>query len=165
MKRLIVLAVASFVAVHLSAVVFAQAKPDFSGTWKLDQAKSKIPGTNGRGGAGTNATAPGYTITIRQTPTSLTIESTRNGTPVAATYKLDGSESTNPTGHARLMRSKSRWEGPKLVTDSTQKGPHGEIRKMSEVRSLEGKTLIVEVTRATGKGNQTSRLVFNKVSS
>ena len=62
-------------------VAQAQAKPDFSGTWTLDTAKSD-PAPQGRGGGG-GGRGPAGPVTIKQTATEITIGMN--------TYKLDGS--------------------------------------------------------------------------
>src|SRR2546427_927612 len=87
MKR--VLLTALIAAVVLPFHVRAQAKPDFSGTWTLDTAKSD-PAPQGRGGGG--GAGP---VTIKQTGAELAVTSEGRQGPQTMTYKLDGSESSN----------------------------------------------------------------------
>ena len=79
-------------------VAFAQAKPDFSGTWTLDQSKSDVGGAAGAGPRGRQAEAiAAAKIVITQTPESLVIEQhVGQGGVHTLTYRLDGSDSTNP---------------------------------------------------------------------
>ena len=52
MKRAIIVAVALAAFVALPAVGWAQAKPDFSGSWTMDATKSDPAPARGGGGAG-----------------------------------------------------------------------------------------------------------------
>ncbi|HMF62204.1 MAG TPA: hypothetical protein VK595_17610, partial [Vicinamibacterales bacterium] len=86
----------------VAAVAFAQAKPDFSGTWTLDNEASGMaappaggaPGGGG-GGGGRGGGALGNGGTVKQTADALTIERTMGENKVVMTYKLDGTESKN----------------------------------------------------------------------
>ena len=60
-------------------VAFAQAKPDFSGAWTLDQATSDVGAAAGAGPRGRLAEAiAAAKIVITQTPESLVIEQHRS---------------------------------------------------------------------------------------
>jgi hypothetical protein len=165
MKRIIVLAAA--LALALPALTFAQAKPDFSGTWKLDMTKSELPQRGGGGGGGGGG-APGGggggrgmgggEITVKQTATEIVISQTMGDNTVARTYKLDGSEVTNPGGRGGEIKTKSKWDGAKLVTEWTQAGQQGEAQ-MKEELSMEGGNLV----RATSRNSQPfTKLVYTK---
>ena len=93
------------VAVFLAATFLqphshAQARVDFSGTWKMDRARSTSP-----------AFGP-VTEVISQSSAELKIETTKEGESNEVTYKLDGSEVKTPR-----WTSKAHWEGPALVTE------------------------------------------------
>jgi hypothetical protein len=159
MKRL--LFAATMAAVILPFAAHAQGKPDFSGTWTLDTAKSD-PAPQGRGGGGGGAA----TLTIKQTGTELAIQSEGRQGPQTMTYKLDGSESKNEQmgrGGAQTLVSKAKWEGSSLVIDTTR-----EIQGMSitthEVRKLDngGKEMQVESTTQTPNGEQKRKVVYTK---
>jgi hypothetical protein len=107
----------------VAAMAFAQAKPDFSGTWALDPEGSGMAGTagggapggappagtppagtppqagapaaGGAGGRGGGGGALGNGGTIKQTADTLTIERQMGDNKVTLTYKLDGTESKN----------------------------------------------------------------------
>src|SRR5687768_3038049 len=87
--------------------VAGQAKPDFSGTWTLDAARSETPpGRGGRGG-GRGAAGP---VTIKQSAAEITIG--------MLTYKLDGSESVNQVqgrGGMQDVKSRAKFDGANLV--------------------------------------------------
>src|SRR5438105_3385444 len=100
---------AAVLGVVLSPSARAQSKPDFTGTWKLDFAKSD-PAPAGRG------VVAGGSLTIKQVGDDMLI--VREGTqgPQTLTYKLDGSESTNAVagrgGAIADTKSKAKWDGP-----------------------------------------------------
>lgn len=159
MKRLIL--AATMAAVILPFAAHAQGKPDFSGTWTLDTAKSD-PAPQGRGGGGGGAA----TLTIKQTATELSIQSEGRQGPQTMTYKLDGSDSKNEQmgrGGATTIVSKAKWDGSSLVIDTTR-----EIQGMSitthEVRKLDngGKEMHVESTTQTPNGEQKRKVVYTK---
>ena len=95
----------------------AQGGSDFSGTWKMDPARSE---------SAHQAVPIGpVTLIINQTATELRIETRRSqpgGTAIQSeilTYKLDGTESTiaAQTG-APPVKTKAHWNGDKLVTET-----------------------------------------------
>jgi hypothetical protein len=82
------------------------------------------------------------------------------------TYYLDGRESTN-TAQRGEMKSTSRWDGDKLVTDgsATMETPNGpRTITTSEVRSLskDGKTMTVSTTTESPMGTRTRKTVFER---
>ncbi len=150
-----------------AVAVFAQKSPDFSGTWTLDPSKSEMPQMGGGMGGGRAGGGMGeMTVTIKQTADSVTIDQKMGEMSRTITYKLDGSESVNPGMRGGEVKSTSKWDGDKLLTESTQtmSGPNGEMTiKSKEIRSLAADgTMIVETTRETPRGTQTSKLVFKK---
>ena len=125
MRRKMVLVIVTALALALPAVARAQSKPDFSGSWTLDQSKSDPPPMRGGGGGGGGGREGrgrggfgGGAQTIRQSGNELSITSEGRGGPQTMTYKLDGSESTNKVmgrGGEMDAKSKARWDGSKLV--------------------------------------------------
>lgn len=153
---------AAFVTAFAVAV-FAQKPPDFSGTWTLDASKSEMPQMGG--GMGGRSMGE-MTVTIRQTADALTMDQKMGEMSRTTTYKLDGTQSTNQGMRGGEVKSTSKWDGDKLVTESTQtvNGPNGEMTiKAREVRSLAADgTMVTETTRETPRGTSTSKLVFKK---
>jgi hypothetical protein len=143
------------VALAVPSLAMAQA-PNFSGKWIQDMEKSDPP-MGGRGPAGPQ------NLTITQTATEFTIErETPNGVQKTV-YKLDGSESTNAGGRGGEVKSKSAWEGSKLVTKYSR--TMGEVTvDVTETRSLEadGTLTVVAVTKGGPQGDMTRKMVFKK---
>jgi len=159
MKRVLLLAATMAVILPFAARPQAQAKPDFSGTWTLDAAKSDPP-PQGRGGGGAG------TMTIKQSATELSVQTEGRQGPQTMTYKLDGSESKNEQmgrGGAQTIVSKAKWDGSSLVIDTTR-----DIQGMSitthEVRKLDngGKEMKIESTTQTPQGEIKRNVVYTK---
>ena len=93
--------------------------PDFSGSWKMDPARSEsahqdVPLT------GTS------TLVITQAPASITIEATRaeDNRPTAfhelLTFQLDGSETPSTGAGGATVTGKAHWEGNQLVAETVR---------------------------------------------
>src|SRR5262245_56550610 len=122
------IAVAMLAALVIPFPVAGQAKPDFSGTWTLDAARSETPpGRGGRGGGGRGAAGP---VTVKQSAAEITIG--------MQTYKLDGSESVNQVqgrGGMQEVKSRAKFDGANLVIESTRDFGGASVTT-KEVRSL-----------------------------
>jgi len=158
MKRVLLTALVAAMVIPFPAR--AQGKPDFSGTWTLDTAKSDPP-PQGRGGGG-----GGATLTIKQTGTELAVTSEGRQGPQTMTYKLDGSPSSNEVmgrGGAQTVKSTAKWEGATLAIETTR-----DIQGMSittkEVRSLsaDGKVMTIESATQTPQGEMKRKVVYTK---
>ena len=153
-RILTVAAVLTSFALH-SAV--GQAKPNFSGTWKLNTEKSDPMGGGGGGGGGGGMTMGALTIT--QTETELVTEQSFGEQVRKSTYFLDGRESTNPGMRGGESKSKARWEGNALVIETTSvMGDNTVTTKSVRTLSDDGKTLTVVTTR----GETTRKTVYDK---
>jgi len=141
-------------AILAAATVTWAQKPDFSGTWTLDQAGAQAGGRGG--GALGNGPA-----TVRQTADALTIERTMGDAQVTLTYKLDGTDSRNmmtfPGGQQADSLSTARWDGPKL-TIVTKQEVGGQVTESTQVWTVEGNTLTVETTNSRG----TQKRIYKK---
>ena len=141
--------------VALPAMAIAQT-PNFSGKWIQDMEKSD-PAMGGRGPAGPQ------NLTITQTATEITFErETPNGV-MKTVYKLDGSESVNAMGRGGEVKSKSAWEGGKLVTKYSRTMGETTV-EVTETRSLEADGTLTVVTAMKGgpQGDTTRKMVFKK---
>lgn len=115
-------------AVVLSASLYAQAKPNFSGKWVVDAEKTAAampagaPGGARGGGRGGGGTGP---MTITMDAAVIKIETTGgDGTVTARSYKLDGSESKNPGRGGGEQVSTAKIDGAKVaITTQGQNGP------------------------------------------
>jgi hypothetical protein len=150
----------------VAAVAFAQAKPDFSGTWTLDPEASGMAapggapggapaGTGGGGGRGGGGGALGAgPTTVKQTADTLTIERTMGENKVVTTYKLDGTESKNTMpgrggGAPTEAVSVAKFDGGKL-TITTKRDMGGQMVETTETWSVAGSVLTIESTGGRG---------------
>jgi hypothetical protein len=156
MKRVAVLALAAATVIPFTAR--AQSKPDFSGTWTMDAAKSD-PAPQGRGGGG------GGSRTIKQSATELSVTTEGRGGPQTMVYKLDGSASTNKVmgrGGEQEVKSMAKWDGSSLVIETTRDF-QGTAFKTTDVYKMDGATMVVESTTPSMQGGETKRkTVWNK---
>lgn len=160
----------------VASMAFAQARPDFSGTWTLDPEASGMPAPAGGapggpggpgggggmgGGRGMGAGALGNGATVKQTGDTLTIERTVGENKVVTTYKLDGTESKNTMmgrgGQAMESVSTAKFDGPKL-TIVTKMDMGGQPVETTSVWTVSGSTLTVESTNARG----TQKRIYKK---
>ena len=149
--------------VAVAAVAFAQ-KPDFSGTWTLDEAASGAtapPAGGGGGGGGRGGGALGNgPATVKQTADTLTIERTMGENKVVLTYKLDGTESKNTMqGRGGPVESVSvaKFDGGTLTITTKQDMGNGPMES-TQKWTLAGGALTVESTNARG----TQKRVYKK---
>ena len=140
-------------------------RPDFSGTWKLDKEKSDVGAEerNGRFRGGMFDS-----LVIEHKDPELIIKRKMNlpsgeERTTQSKYTTDGKDNTNEGFRGMTSKSKTHWEGDKLVTESTRETPRGTI-ETKEVRSLsaDGKTMTVESTTKGGPREGTRKLVYNK---
>ncbi len=159
------------IAVVAATIALAQAKPDFSGTWTLDLDKSET-GAPPAGGPGGDRPGRGQGLPldakflVKQTASELSIDQQVGGNSTVTTFKLDGSESVNTGMRGGQVKSKTRWDGNRLIVESTQtmNTPDGERSlDTKEIRWLapDG-TMVVERTTVTPRGTRTQKLVFKK---
>ncbi len=161
MKRVVLFTLVAVMAFAVGA--YAQ-KPDFSGKWVLDPAKSEMGGGPGGGGGGGGRQGGGTPapLTITQTATDMTIERTMGGNVSKVVYKLDGKESVNEGRGGMKSTYVSKWDGAKLVTTIKAETQSG-VRESTETRSLAADgTMVVETTRQGQSGPMTTKMVYNK---
>jgi hypothetical protein len=153
----------------------AQANPDLSGTWTLDEAKSDpapaAPAgragarpdagavTAGRGGRGGGPTA--NQLAISQTPTEVTIAQG----PQNLTYKFDGTETFYFQNGE--IRATAAWDGGKLIVSWKKElfaGPtKGYVTTTGkDSYSVAGNVLTIEKITVAPEGAQTRKVVYSK---
>ena len=157
-KRVVLLSMAF--ALALPAVASAQAKPDFSGNWKLAATNpSNYPGSAGWG-------VPSPTIVLKQTATEITVASAQYGGQLTVVYKLDGSDtiweapSATQSGSTAIVkwRTKARWDGNKLILFTWNTA----LNQLRDVMSLSGGGLtIVRATEQPGPSTNAT-LTYSK---
>jgi hypothetical protein len=143
------------------------AKPNFAGEWTLDREKSEMgePRPEGGGGRGRGMgmgsfwiTHDGDALVVKRK-----VEFQGEERTFESRHTTDGKESVNEGFRGNSIKSKTRWEDTKLLTESVMETPNG-TRETKEVRSLsaDGKTMTVETTSKGGFGEGTRKLVYNK---
>jgi len=130
----------------VATMAFAQAKPDFSGSWapEVDPAAA-APAGGGGGGRGMG----GGPMTVKQTATELSVERQGRGGAVTTVYKLDGSESKITMGQMEGTAT-AKWDGSKLVITTKA----GETEN-TQTWSLAGGVLTIERTGGRGPSKTT----------
>jgi hypothetical protein len=134
----------------MPALVSAQGRPDFSGTWKhASSMPANYPGSNGWG-------MPSATIVIKQNATEMAIESGQFGRqPMKVVFRLDGKDnlweapSASQSGSTAIVkwRTKASWDGNRLVLYTWNTA----LNQMRDIMSLAGNTLtIVRATEQPG---------------
>ena len=138
--------------------------PDFSGTWRLDEAKSTVAAAAGIVGL-IPAGAP-KTLHITQPANgTVVIESQINEAHVRI-YK-PGGETSTPAGQGGAVTMTTKWSGRALMSEGAMKAPNGDTTIVREVLSLSsgGNLLTMAVTTSAGTGgtSSTSSLVYTKI--
>jgi hypothetical protein len=136
-------------ALTLPVAAWAQAKPDFSGTWKFSASNpANYPGSNGWG-------VPSPTIVVKQSANELAIESGQFGAPLRVVYKLDGGDTiweaqgASQSGAATTVkwRTKASWDGNRLVLYTWNTA----LNQLRDIMTLSGGGLtIVRATEQPG---------------
>jgi hypothetical protein len=131
-----------------ATLAFAQAKPDFSGTW--------APEAAAEGGGGRGMGGP---MTVTHKGDTLTVERTFGENKMTSTYKLDGSTNTfkrmGRGGNEVEVSATAKWDGSKLVITEKAPGRGGEMQETTQTWSLDAGVLTVE--RVTGRGPMTTK--------
>jgi len=134
---------------------------NFSGTWQMDTKRSQS--------AHFGEPFVASTLIIKQTPTTVTIETRRGRESETLTYKLDGSASMQAAQANGPVRWSAGWDGAKLITETTR-NINGSAVIITEIRSLDGKgkemtvdrTLAVQHGYGSGQSSSTAKDVFIK---
>lgn len=150
MKRLVLFAMVMALAV--AGLAYAQAKPDFSGSWALDTAKSDQMGQGGGRGMGAGP------MTIKQTATDFTITRTTPNGEMSMAYKLDGTEHEIQMGQM-TGKATAKLDGAKVVIKTVRETPNGTMESTATYSlSADGKELTV--VNASSRGER--KMVYNK---
>jgi hypothetical protein len=141
-----------------SLASMAAEKPDFSGKYKINAAKSDL---------GQMPTPDKYEMTVEHKDPSLKSTTVMVGQmgerTMEAVYKTDGTETTNKGFGNSENKSTAKWEGSALAI-TTQSEFQG--NKMQVLRkwslSADGKVLTIEQTFKGEQGEFTSKYVLDK---
>jgi hypothetical protein len=154
----------TLVGLVLMRVPYAQSKPDFSGTWTMDEARS------------VSAHYPDFVgpvvVVITQTPNEITVETKRGPKSSVLTYRIVEAQPT-PAGATSVTPAepfKAYWDGARLVSEGLREVPS--TVRSKEVRTLSGNgremtvetTVIVDhgYTEAGAQTYATGKDVFTK---
>jgi hypothetical protein len=164
-RKVLMVAVA---ALTTACVTFAQQKPNFSGTWKLDVNKSDFGPVPGPTSQTEVISQNGDTITINVTAV------TDEGKQYTIKFVADGKEvsvspdsaAAHPAPEVTMQSVSTSWDGPVLVVN--QKLTYGGDPVTGSSRyslSPDGKVLTVDSNYASQLGDATRTFVYEKVDS
>jgi hypothetical protein len=124
------------IVMAFASVGAAQQRPDFSGSWKMDEGRSESPTHEG-------FVSP-VTWTIRQSPQRLIVDITRGSKTMTLTYTLYDKPPAGPTTGG-VPSYRGYWDADKLVTETAQ-NIQGQTVTTKEVRTLQqgGSEMLVE---------------------
>lgn len=161
MKPLLHSAVAALIVATVLALANAQSRPDFSGRWKISQAKSSA-------GATGNSARIGFPseLVIKQNAGELHVEMIfPRSDPLTAVYKFDGSEVTIGLTAGVTEKAKAVWEGDKLAVTSRRviTTAFGDfVADNKEMWSLSGNILSIAKTQSADGLTANETAVFDK---
>jgi hypothetical protein len=156
------IAVSVAMTISAQAISIAQAAPEFSGTWRLNQAKSSraIVGN-------TPDIQFASQLEVKQSPTDVSIVATSiRQQPVSAVYKLDGSKVNVQAPEGIIETGEAKLDGTTLVITSRRSfsSPAGDIVvDFKEVWNRSGNELTVEKTRTQSGESSTQKAVYDKL--
>jgi len=136
---------------------FAQQKPDFSGTWKLNVAKSDfgaLPGPDSRTDVNTHK-EPSLTDDVKA-------EGEQGKQQYSMKYTTDAKEVTNQMG-PREIKSTLKWEGNNLIVSSKLTYNNMDVTGVSNWSlSADGKTLIITIHYTSAMGETDQKFILEK---
>lgn len=155
MKRLLEATIFAIVAASLASA----ADPDFSGTWKLDQARSEIRRSLDR---------PWSLMKVDHKDTDIHCVPVDAGPgapkagPLAMRFATNGKETTHPFGEAS-GKSIAKWEGSALMINTIVSSPRQSYTQMDRWKlSRDGKVLTVRRQIVNLHGEIESTLVYDR---
>ena len=154
----------ALVLLVIPALVAAQ-QPDLSGTWVLNQEKSTVPDTGGRGfGGGASQ------MVIKMDGENIVITSTTQGRQGSQertqTYTPDGEKHTMEAtgGRGGTSEVMAEWKDAKLVISTSRSTQQGSFTTSMTYSIQEDGTLLLETQRPDmgGRGGGVTKLVYDK---
>jgi hypothetical protein len=149
------------------AIKAAQSRPNLSGSWTLDVSRSNF----GRLASSQFSNAKmTLKISYREPELKITRSATMNGQSRNhnLVYFTDGRGETNPNILSNeQMRSKTKWEGTKLISRaSSSMSFNGQSVQLEAIEkrelSADGKSLLITNTISSPRGVDVIKLVFKK---
>ena len=161
-RRAIAAGIGFALALGAQAMLLAQAPPDFSGMWRLNQAKSSRAVV----GNTPDIQFPSQ-LDVRQTSGEIAVAATSiRQQPVSATYKLDGSKVNVQAPEGITETGQATLNGSTLVITSKRSfsSPAGDIVvDFKETWTLSGSELTIEKTRTQSGESSTQKAVYDKL--
>ena len=151
--------------VLMAATVFAQAKPNFAGSWTMDAEKTTAanpaPAGGGGGGRGGGGRGPQGPMVVKHDATTLSVERQGPNGPTTTTYTLDGKEQTVTMGQGEAKVS-AKVDGATIVITTTR-DMGGNMVTTSAVWSMDGEWLVIANTQPGREGGApTTRKTYYK---
>jgi hypothetical protein len=161
MRRLAI-AASVVLMIGAQAISLAQARPDFSGTWRISQSKS----SRNVVGNTPDIQFPSQ-LEVKQTATDIAVVATSvRQRPLSATYKLDGSKVNVQAPEGITETGQAMLNGSNLVITSRRSfsSPAGDVVvDFKEVWTVNGNELTIEKTRTqVGDTPSTQKAVYDK---
>ena len=161
------------------AVSTVQAQPQFSGTWVLDRAQSQLPqhrGGHDKGAADPQAQPAEVKLIVEQQGN--TLKATRSivrgshERAMTETLVLDGSERTEQTPRGGSSVTRATLGGDRLVVNRTHTQPAKDQSQPARTFSREsvwtlspdGRTLTIDTTMHTPRGDRAMKTVYTRAS-
>jgi hypothetical protein len=140
--------------------LLAQAKPEFSGIWKLNAAKSGAVTGNTP-----NIAFPSQ-LEVKQSATEFYVQGTSvRQAPSTANYKLDGSTISVEAPRGITETAQGKIEGANMVITTRRSftSPLGEtVINFKEVWTVNGNVLTIEKTRIEDGETSSEKAVYDK---
>jgi hypothetical protein len=166
------------VVLLLAVAVTAQAQPQFTGTWVLDRTQSQLPSREGHGKGTADPQAPPPEVKLIVEQQGNTLKATRmmaRGTrerSTSETFVTDGSERTEQTHGGGTAVTKATLGGDRLTVNKTHSKPAKEqgqpartfSRQSVWTLSQDGRTLTIDTTMHSDRGDRAMKTVFVKSS-
>ena len=163
MRKVVSVIAALSMVLGTASLVIAQAKTNFAGKWTL-VVDPNAPAPTGRGGRGGGFGGLGQGGSIEQNDKTITVTTTGQAGEVKSVYNLDGSESKNAVnfgGNAIERVSKAKWDGAKLVIETTT-NIQGNPVTSTQTWSLAEGNLVIESTSNFGGNPTTTKQTYKK---
>ena len=132
----------------------AQQMPNFSGKWVLDSSRSNVGKTE-------RVDEIEHKDPILEQSIAARVEGSEHTSKLS--YTTDGRENANALPGGKLMKSRSHWDGKRLVIEARVEQAAGDVASR-EVWELSASQRVLTVTRVLRTPRQTisNKLVFNK---
>lgn len=131
----------------------AQSKPNVSGTWKMNAAKSKFE----KGGP--SAISVKFDQKEATLSEALTLTNDQGEQTLNFTYTLDGKESQQQLGGMEI-KTTAKWEGDSLHIEFKNAEGFNFLRKITV--SGDGKVMTIDVTQSSPNGSANDMVVLDK---